>query len=72
MNAGTEISYKEFLFLRAGYNSLFLNDNEGGLALGFGFTTQPLFSNLLLKFDYAYRDMARLENAQFFSVALEF
>ena len=72
VNAGTELSYKEFLFVRAGYSSLFLDDSEGGLSLGFGFTTEPLFSNILLKFDYAYRDMARLENTQFFSVALEF
>ena len=72
LNAGTELAYQEFLFVRAGYNALFLEDGEGGLSLGFGFTTEPLFSNILLKFDYAYRDMARLENTQFFSVALEF
>jgi hypothetical protein len=72
MNVGTEISYNEYLFLRAGYSSLFLSDSEGGLSLGLGFTTEPLFSGLLLKFDYAFRDMSKLENTQFFSIALQF
>ncbi len=72
MNLGTEFAYQEFLFLRAGYNSLFLSDSEGGMSLGFGFTSKSLLSSILLKFDYAYQDMNRLENAQFMSIALEF
>jgi len=72
LNVGSEIAYREFLFLRAGYSSLFLEDGEGGLSLGVGFNTEMLFSEVVIKFDYAYRDMGRLENAQFFSIALEF
>ena len=72
VNIGTEFSFQEFIFLRGGYNAAFLDDSEGGLAFGVGFTTKSLFSNVILKFDFAYRDMNRLENAQFLSVALEF
>jgi hypothetical protein len=72
LNIGTELAFQEFIFLRGGYKALFLDDNEGGVAIGVGFTTKSLFSNVLLKFDFAYQDMSRLENAQFLSVALEF
>ena len=72
VNIGTEFSFQEFIFLRGGYNAAFLDDSEGGLAFGVGFTTKSLFSNVILKFDFAYRDTNRLENAQFLSVALEF
>jgi hypothetical protein len=72
LNVGTELAYQEFLFVRGGYNALGLKYGEGGISLGLGLTTGTLFSNIILKIDYAYRDMNRLENAQFFSVALEF
>ena len=72
VNVGTEIGYREFLFLRAGYSSLFLADSERGLTLGMGLTTKSLFSTILIKFDYAYQDMDRLQNAQFMAISLEF
>ena len=72
VNVGTELGYNDFLFLRAGYSSIFLTDSEGGLTLGMGLTTNSLFSTILIKFDYAYQDMDRLQNAQFMSIALEF
>lgn len=72
LNVGTELAYQEFLFLRGGYNAFGLKYGEGGMSLGLGFTTSTLFSNIILKIDYAYRDMKRLNDTQFFSVALEF
>jgi len=72
VNVGTEFGYNGFLFLRAGYSSLFLTDSEGGMSLGLGLTTHSLFSSILIKFDYAYQDRDRLENVQFMSIALEF
>jgi len=72
VNIGTEAGYKDFLFLRAGYNQLFMKDREGGLALGVGFNSSALFSGVLFKFDFGYQDMKRLQNAQFMSIALEF
>jgi hypothetical protein len=34
LNVGTEFGYKDYISLRAGYQSLFLKDSEGGLTLG--------------------------------------
>lgn len=72
MNVGTEFSYKEFLFLRAGYQSLFLVDGEGGLSFGVGLNSKMLFSSDIIKFDYAYRDFGRLNNVNVFSVSIKF
>ncbi len=72
MNVGTEFSYKEFLFLRAGYQSLFLVDGEGGLSFGIGLDSKMLFSSDIVKFDYAYRDFGRLNNINVFSVSIKF
>jgi hypothetical protein len=72
MNVGTEFSYQEYLFLRGGYQSLFLTDHEGGLSLGIGFASGSLIGTMAIQFDYAYRDMGRLENVHTFSVAARF
>ncbi len=72
MNVGTEFSYKEFLFLRAGYQSLFLVDGEGGLSFGIGLNSKMLFSSDMVRFDYAYRDFGRLNNVNIFSVSIKF
>ncbi len=72
MNVGTEFSYKEFLFLRAGYQSLFLVDGEGGLSFGIGLNSKMLFSSDIVRFDYAYRDFGRLNNVNIFSVSIKF
>lgn len=72
MNVGAEFSFKDFLFIRGGYQSLFLKDSEGGLTLGIGVNTKMLFSNTIVSFDYAYRDFGRLEGVHTFSVDLKF
>lgn len=74
MNVGTEFAYQKFLFLRAGFNSLFLpkSEREGGLSLGVGVTSTPLFEGVQVRFDYAYRDMGRLENIQVLSLGVQF
>jgi hypothetical protein len=72
MNVGTEIAYQDFFFLRGGYNALFLNTREGGLSLGVGISSTPLFQGVQVQFDYAYRDMGRLENIQVFSLGVFF
>jgi len=35
LSVGTELAFREFLCVRAGYIPLFLDEAEGGLALGF-------------------------------------
>ncbi len=72
VNTGAEFSFKEFLFLRGGYQSLFLVDKEGGLTLGAGINSKLLFSNNLFRFDYAYRDFGRLNAVHSFSVGIKF
>lgn len=72
VNAGGEFSFMDVIVLRGGYQSLFLDDAEGGLTLGVGVNTKMLFSEAIVKFDYAYRDYGRLENIHSFSVSLAF
>jgi len=72
LNIGTEISLKEYFFLRGGYNSLFLDQAEGGLSFGIGFTSNMLFSTAIIKIDYAFRNLGRLENIQMFSLGVNF
>ena len=72
MNIGGEFSFMDFLFLRAGYNSLMLQDSEGGLSLGLGINSKMLLSTAVVNFDYAFRDFGRLQNVHSFSVGLKF
>jgi len=72
MNIGTEFGYREILFLRGGFQSLFLNEAEGGLSLGVGLASGSLMNEINLMFDYAYRDMGRLESVHTFSLGIMF
>ncbi len=72
MNVGTEFSYLDVLMLRGGYHSLFLKDAEGGLSLGIGLSTNTLFGTMLIRFDYAYRNMGRLDNVHVLSLGVRF
>jgi len=72
LNVGTEFTYSNFVFLRAGYRSLLLKDGEGGLSFGFGISSKPLFSNSLVKFDYAFVNFGRLKNIHSFTVNISF
>jgi hypothetical protein len=71
INIGMEYTFKNFIFLRFGYKSLFLEDNEQGLTVGAGLQ-QNLINKISLKFDYAYADFGILHNAQRFSIGIEF
>jgi Type IX secretion system protein PorV len=72
VNLGTEISYGGFLALRGGYHSLFLDQAEGGLSLGVGLASNTLFGSMRVRFDYAYRNMGRLDNVHVFSIGASF
>jgi len=72
VNTGTELMYRDFLFLRAGYSALFLSDAEGGLSFGLGLKSLSLLSNVMLDFDYAFRDMGRLQEVHTFSINVLF
>ena len=59
------------VFLRAGYQSLFLADHEGGLSGGLGIH-QPLFNGSTAKLDYAFRTVGRLGGIHVVGLALTF
>jgi len=73
VNLGTELAFRDYLFLRGGYNSLFLDEAEGGLSAGFGVTSSMLFAaTAQVKLDYAYRDMGRLQGVHIVSLGVRF
>jgi hypothetical protein len=72
LNVGTEASYREEFFLRAGYHSLFLDKSEGGLSAGAGIAIPTNFNAGSVRADYAFRDMGRLNGVHVFSLAVQF
>ncbi len=71
VNLGMEYTFNNFISLRFGYKSLFLDDSEQGLTAGVGLR-QNFVGKVSLKFDYAYADFGVLHNAQRFSMGIEF
>lgn len=69
MNVGFQFSVFNSVYLRGGYQSLFLEDAEGGLSFGLGVDSKMLFSDTVVRFDYSYRDHGRLENIHSFSLS---
>jgi opacity protein-like surface antigen len=57
--------------LRGGYRDLFIPDSEGGLVLGAGFRIDFL-DNYNIRFDYAWADYGRLNQAHRFTLSLGF
>ena len=71
INMGMEYVFNKNIALRFGYKNLFTLDTEEGFTAGFG-TKLKLPGGVALKIDYAYQDFGRLQNAQRFSLGLEF
>jgi long-subunit fatty acid transport protein len=71
VNVGAEYTFNDFISLRGGYKSLFLEDSEETFALGFGLK-QLVLGNISIILDYAYQDFGRLSEIQKFSVAVNF
>ncbi|MBI5476967.1 MAG: PorV/PorQ family protein [Ignavibacteriales bacterium] len=71
MNVGTEYSFNENLFIRAGYKSLFLTNTEEGLNLGFGLKYE-IADKVFFNIDYAYQDFGKLKYTQQFGVGIQF
>lgn len=68
VNIGGEYGFQKRVFLRGGYEALFLKDVEAGVNAGFG-VNQKLSSGLLAKLSYGYKTMGRLGNIH--TLALE-
>ena len=72
LNIGAELTLMNYLKLRAGYNSLLLEEAEGGLSFGVGVDSKMLLSVASVNFDYSFRDFGRLNNVHSFSVGIKF
>lgn len=70
MSAGGELSYRNRVAVRAGYQNLFLEDSEVGLTLGAGLNLG--ISGNVLQFDYAWADHGRLEGAHRITIDFAF
>lgn len=71
VDLGGEYAFNDFVFIRGGYKSLFLENAEEGMSLGFGLK-QALIGSTQFTFDYAYQDYQRLMNVQKFSIGILF
>lgn len=71
MNVGAEYSFRDLFSLRAGYRNLFEVDGEQGLTFGGGLNVR-LDRSLRIRFDYAYADFGRLEEAHWLTLDLTF
>lgn len=71
LNIGGEYSYNDFVFIRGGYKSLFLQDSEEKFTLGFGLK-QQLLNNVSLRIDYAYQNFGRFSDIQKFTLSVNF
>lgn len=72
LNVGAQFSFMDYFSIRGGYNSLFLQDAEGGLSFGAGVNSKMLLSTAVVNFDYAFRDFGRLKNVHNFSIGIKF
>ncbi len=72
LNVGMEFApLRDILFIRAGYNELFLEDAEKGLTLGAGLNLNTL-AYFDLSFSYAYQGFKYLGDVNHMSIELKF
>jgi hypothetical protein len=71
VNVGVEYGFQNRIFLRTGYQALFLQDAEGGLSGGLA-VHQTLFGGTLAKLEYAYRNAGRLGGVHVIGLGLAF
>jgi opacity protein-like surface antigen len=69
VNSGLELAWKEIVYARVGYKSLFLRDTEQGLTWGFGLH-YGIVNSVTVKLDYGFADYGRLKNVQYFQLGL--
>jgi len=71
VNVGMEYHLFNMIALRAGYKSLFLDNTEEGLTLGFGLN-YDFTDSFGLSIDYAYQTFGLLNDTQHFSIGVNF
>lgn len=70
VSGGGELTWKQMVSLRLGYQNLFLDDSEVGLTLGAGFAGKT--SSFGYHIDYAWADHQRLDDTHRFTVGVGF
>ncbi len=70
LSLGAELTFRDAMGLRVGYQSMFLQDSEVGLTAGAGF--HGTLDGLRFHVDYAWADQGRLEDTHRFSFGLLF
>lgn len=71
INFGGELNLLNLFSVRGGYRNIFLPDAEGGLVLGGGVKTD-IGGAYNIRFDYAYADYGRLEEAHRLTLSIGF
>ena len=66
LNGGAEIAWREIIFARVGYKSMFMRDSEQGLTWGLGFH-YGIVNTATIKIDYGFADFGRLKDVQYIS-----
>jgi hypothetical protein len=69
LNSGLELAWREIVYARVGYKSLWLRDSEQGLTWGVGIH-YGITNVATVKLDYGFADYGRLQNVQYFSLGL--
>lgn len=69
VNSGMEVAWREIVFGRIGYKSLFLRDTEQGLTWGVGLH-YGILNTASVKLDYGFADYGRLQNVQYLSLGI--
>jgi len=72
LNVGAEYGFQETLFVRGGYQSLFLVDGVGGLSAGAGILASLFGNGLKGRFDYGYMDFGRLKGIHTIAMSVHF
>jgi hypothetical protein len=72
VNVGGELAlFNEIISLRGGYKTLFLDDTQEGLTLGFGLNYSGL-EFFRITIDYSFQEYKYLDNIHTFGVLLGF
>jgi hypothetical protein len=71
VNAGAEYCFRDRVYLRGGYKSLFKSDSEEGLTMGGGLSL-PVSGMGSFRLDYAYVTFGVLDNVQTFAFTYSF
>ena len=70
ISTGLEVALKELISLRAGYRTLFMDDSEQGLTLGFGLRHDTVAQNF--RIDYAWADYGLLHSVHFLTFSVKY